>query len=132
MKQGRREKILDAFNQVQTPPLLAARGLVYTHAQTDFESRPLKHKEKEFATLANRFEMSTFNVPNLSHEGPRRTVGRDHGIDPNFELDDDLERLPSDVLSRDFDLEIKMTRKRRSPYSYYTGATGHHKRPGQL
>jgi hypothetical protein len=84
MKQGRYEKALDAFNQVQTPPLLAARGLVYTHAQTDFESRPLKRKETEFDIMANRVEMSTLNFPNLSHEGPRRTVGRDHGIDPEF------------------------------------------------
>lgn len=56
MKHGRYEKALEAFNQIQTTPLLAARDFMYAHAQLDFESRMLKKNGNEFGNLADRLE----------------------------------------------------------------------------
>jgi hypothetical protein len=131
MKHGRYEEALDAFNQIQTTPLLAARDLMYAHAQLDFESRMLKGKEKEFDILANRIETRTLNVADASHGGARRSEDRDHGNESFLELDD-LGQLPSDVLSLDIDLDIEMAREQRNPYSYHIGVTGYYKRLGQL
>jgi hypothetical protein len=131
MKHGQYEKALDAFNQIQTTPLLAARDLMYAHAQLDFESRMLKGKEKEFDILANRMDGSTSNVPDASHGGAQHTEGRDHGNDPDFELND-FGQLPNDALSLDIDLDIERARKKRNPYSYHIGVTGYYKRLGQL
>jgi hypothetical protein len=122
MKHGRYEEALDAFNQIQTTPLLAARDLMYAHAQLDFESRMLKGKEKEFDILANRIETRTLNVADASHGGARRSEDRDHGNESFLELDD-LGQLPSDVLSLDIDLDIEMAREQRNPYSYHIGVT---------
>jgi MFS family permease len=63
MKQGRYEKALASFNQIQTTPLLAAWDFMYAHAQLDFESRMLKGRANEFANLADRVDVS---IPNLS------------------------------------------------------------------
>ncbi|KAH8725445.1 major facilitator superfamily domain-containing protein [Phaeosphaeriaceae sp. PMI808] len=68
MKHGRYEKALDAFNQVQTTPLLAARDFMYAHAQLDFESRMFKGRANEFKNLADRVDIS---ATNLSMRGPR-------------------------------------------------------------
>ncbi|KAH7091340.1 major facilitator superfamily domain-containing protein [Paraphoma chrysanthemicola] len=62
MKHGRYEKALDSFNQIQTTPLLAARDLMYAHAQLDFESRMLKGNANEFGNLADRMDRSAHNI----------------------------------------------------------------------
>lgn len=62
MKHGHYEKALDAFNQIQTTPLLAARDMMYTHAQLYFESRLLKGRMDEFSNLADRVELSSWTL----------------------------------------------------------------------
>lgn len=63
MKHGKYEKALDAFNQIQTTPLLAARDFMYTHAQLDFESLLLKGRDSEFGNLAERVDVSVQDLP---------------------------------------------------------------------
>lgn len=62
MKHGRYEKALDSFTQIQTTPLLAARDLMYAHAQLDFESRMLKGNANEFGNLADRVDLSMHHI----------------------------------------------------------------------
>lgn len=69
MKHGRYEKALDAFNQIQTTPLLAARDFIYTHAQLDFESLLLKGRDSEFGNLAERVDVSVTDLPGAA-SGP--------------------------------------------------------------
>jgi hypothetical protein len=86
MKHGRYEKALDSFNQVQTTPLLAARDLMYAHAQLDFESRMLNGNAREFNNLAQRVDVS---VPDLPNGSPGLlSVGYTASCDPVSQTDD--------------------------------------------
>jgi hypothetical protein len=76
MKHGRYEKALDSFTQIQTTPLLAARDLMYAHAQLDFESRMLKGNANEFGNLEDRVDPNMHNISGGA-TGPRRTVHND-------------------------------------------------------
>jgi hypothetical protein len=131
MKHGRYEKALDAFNQIQTTPLLAARDLMYAHAQLDFESRILKGNENEFGNLADRIDLSISCVPRASHGSVQRRESRNQPNESDFELDD-VGQLPSDTLSLDIEIDVEMARKKRNPYSYHIGVTGYYKRLTQL
>ncbi|KAF2028227.1 MFS general substrate transporter, partial [Setomelanomma holmii] len=71
MKHGRYEKALDSFNQIQTTPLLAARDLMYAHAQLDFESRMLKGTANEFGNLADRVDISLHNLSSGANDHSR-------------------------------------------------------------
>lgn len=63
MKHGRYRKALEAFEQVQTTPLLASRDFMYAHAQLDFESRMLKGRANEYGTLAERVDNGVLSPP---------------------------------------------------------------------
>jgi hypothetical protein len=96
MKHGRYEKALNAFNQVQTTPLLAARDLMYAHAQLDFESRMLKIRANEFRNLADRIDISTQGISiepssqlSVNQSAPHTSIspqqpGDDNHFDPEL------------------------------------------------
>jgi hypothetical protein len=128
MKHGRYEKALDSFNQVQTTPLLAARDLMYAHAQLDFESRMLKGNAKEFSNLANRKPQCG---PIHTESQPQRRGSLQHLNERGISSDERGQRT-SDSLSLDIDLDIQMVRKKNNPYSYHIGVTGYYRRLRQL
>lgn len=91
MKHGRYRKALEAFEQVQTTPLLASRDFMYAHAQLDFESRMLKGRANEYGKLAERvgndveslarqMPMSTSNDPQLGVLGTQSSGSPDRSI----------------------------------------------------
>lgn len=79
MKHGNYRKAFDAFQYIQTSPLLASRDLVYAHAQLDFESRILKKDRERNATTGGangeQFVMP-LSFPDLTTNGTRQPVSQ--------------------------------------------------------
>jgi hypothetical protein len=142
MKHGAYGRALDAFNQIQTTPLLAARDFMYAHAQLDFESRmyPMK-RASEFRSLAERIAVRagkpSYEAPELSRDMSQASLRVGRGNQDQFELQN-LQRRASNRSSPDIDLDIEEARTRAgktgnlNPYSYHIGVTGYFQRLGQL
>jgi hypothetical protein len=161
MKHGRYRKALEAFQIIQTTPLLASRDLMYAHAQLDFESRLLNGTVSEQATLADRIERSNTNPPHTV-DGVRSdrcsslsisilsTHDRAQDVRPSLKkairpMESNqqaslvrgaelpvIEKRGSDLSSLDAESAGQSNGQKNNPYLYHIGVTGYSKRLMEL
>lgn len=143
MKHGRYREALDAFTQIQTTLLLAARDFIYAHAQLDFESRMFKGRVDEPSNLADRVYASELDIAGGATglpQGPGADEDASQHVSPRQSVGDPasgaVQRRSSTASTLDNNEGIRLAKKRlakeENPYSYHIGVTGYYRRLGQL
>jgi hypothetical protein len=157
MKHGRYRKALEAFQIIQTTPLLASRDLMYAHAQLEFESRLLEETVSKEASLADRTKRNNTNPPHTVDEvlsdrcsslsismrsahdvgsnlakATRTMESQQQASSVRIAEPPTIEKRGSDLSSLDAELAGQNTGRRNNPYLYHIGVTGYFKRLMEL